>query len=162
MLFTITTEARVKVTGNNNKKAGGNGNGGNNKKFSAKNLEHFKKLLLAKRYEIIGDVNEMHDEALKNSRMDAAGDLSAMPIHMADIGTDTYQQELALGLMEGERKLLQQIDEALDRINQGTYGICLGTGKRIGRARLEARPWARYSVEYARMIENGLAPGEPQ
>jgi RNA polymerase-binding protein DksA len=160
VLFIVTIEVRVNVTGNNNKRA--EGNGGNNKKISAKDLEHFKKLLLAKRREIIGDVNEMHDEALKNPRIDAAGDLSAMPIHMADIGTDTYQQELALGLMEGERKLLQQIDEALGRINQGTYGICLGTGKRISKARLEARPWARYSVEYARMIEKGLAPGEPQ
>jgi len=150
----------VKVTDNNKTKGGTNG--GNNKKISAKNLEHFKELLLAKRRELIGDVNEIHDEALKNSRIDAAGDLSAMPIHMADIGTDNYQQELTLGLMEGERKLLQQIDEALDRINKDTYGICLGTGKRIGRTRLEAKPWARYSVEYARMIENGLAPGEPQ
>lgn len=150
----------MKVSGNSKNKNGGNG--GNNKKISAKNLEHFKKLLLAKRREILGDVNEMQDEALKNSRIDAAGDLSAMPIHMADIGTDTYQQELALGLMESERKLLQKIDEAIDRVNKGTYGICLGTGKRICRARLEARPWTRYSVGYARMIENGLAPGEPQ
>jgi RNA polymerase-binding protein DksA len=152
------------VTSNNKKspRSKGSRNGGNHKKLSAKDLEHFKQLLLAKRRELIGDVNEIHDETLKNSRIDAAGDLSAMPIHMADIGTDNYQQELALGLMDGERKLLRQIDEALDRIDRGTYGICVGTGKSIGRARLEAKPWARYSVEYARMIENGQAPGEPQ
>jgi DnaK suppressor protein len=149
------------VAGNNNKRKSSKG-GENHRKLTAKDLEHFRELLLAKRRELVGDVNEIHDEALKNSRIDAAGDLSAMPIHMADIGTDNYQQELALGLMDSERKLLRQIDEALDRINQGTYGICVGTGKSIGRARLEARPWARYSVEYARMIENGLAPGEPQ
>jgi len=148
------------VAGNNKRRA--NKQGGNHRKPTAKDRKYFKELLLAKRRDLVGDVNEMCDEALKNSRIDAAGDLSAMPIHMADIGTDNYQQQLALDLMDGERKLLRQIDEALNRINTGTYGICIGTGKRIGRARLEAKPWARYSVEYARMIENGLAPGEPQ
>jgi DnaK suppressor protein len=154
----------IKVASNNKKLSNtkGSSNGGNHRKLSAKDIEHFKQLLLAKRSEIVGDVNEMHDETLKNSRIDAAGDLSAMPIHMADLGTDNYQQELALGLMDSERKLLRQIDEALERINQGTYGTCLGTGKSIGRTRLEAKPWARYSVEYARMIENGQAPGEAQ
>jgi len=149
------------VTSNNKNSSNGKA-GGNHKKLSTRDIEHFKQLLMAKRLELIGDVNEMHDEALKNSRIDAAGDLSAMPIHMADIGTDTYQQELALDLMDGERKLLRQIDEALDRVDRGTYGTCVGTGKRIGKARLEAKPWARYSVEYARMIETGQAPGEPQ
>ncbi|MFA5252947.1 MAG: TraR/DksA C4-type zinc finger protein [Phycisphaerae bacterium] len=140
----------------NDKKSGVNG------KISASGLEHFKKLLLEKRRDLIGDVSEMHDEALRDSRMDAAGDLSAMPIHMADIGSDTYEQELALGLMDGERKLLRQIDEALERIYNGTYGICQGTGKIINKARLKAKPWAKYSVEYARLVETGQAPGEPQ
>jgi len=153
--------ARAKVVGDNNKRKNNSG-GGNHKKLSVADVEHFKELLLAKRRELVGDVNEIHNEALRKSRMDAAGDLSAMPIHMADMGTDTYQQELDVGLIDSERKLLRQVDEALDRINQGTYGTCLGTGKSIGKARLEAKPWARYSVEYARTIENGQAPGEPQ
>jgi DnaK suppressor protein len=149
------------VAGDNDKRKSSRGNG-NDRKLSASDIARFKELLLAKRRELVGDVSEIHDEALRNSRLDASGDLSAMPIHMADIGSDTYQQELAVGLMDGERKLLRQIDEALGRIETGTYGICLGTGKRIGKARLEAKPWARYSVEYARMIENGQVPGEPQ
>ena len=149
------------MAGDNNKRKNTKG-GGNHKRLSAADIDHFKALLLAKRRELVGDVNEIHNEALRNSRMDAAGDLSAMPIHMADIGTDTYHQELDVGLIDSERKLLRQIDEALDRINQGTYGTCLGTGKSIGKPRLEAKPWARYSVEYARIIENGQAPGEPQ
>jgi len=70
-------------------------------------MEHFKEILLLKRREIIGSVNEMEDEALKKSRLDASGDLSSMPIHMADIGTDNYEQEFALGLMDSERKLLK-------------------------------------------------------
>ncbi|MHC4084606.1 MAG: TraR/DksA family transcriptional regulator, partial [Planctomycetota bacterium] len=83
-------------------------------------------------------------------------DLSSMPIHMADIGTDNYEQEFALGLMDSERKLLREIDDALQRTEQGTYGICEGTGKQIRKARLEAQPWARYCVEYARKLEQGL------
>jgi DnaK suppressor protein len=128
------------------------------KKRSLSNTEkeHFRKLLLEKRREILRNVNGIEDEALKKSRLDATGDLSSMPIHMADIGTDNYEQEFALELMDSERKLLREIDDALGRIEQNTYGICEGTNKPIPKARLEAQPWARYCVEYARMLEQGL------
>ena len=124
-------------------------------------MERFQELLLQKRREILTNVNEMEDEVLKKSRLDAAGDLSSMPIHMADIGTDNYEQEFALGLMDSERKLLKEIDDALQRIEDKTYGICEGTGKPIPKARLKAQPWARYCVEYARMLEEGLI-AEPE
>ena len=120
-------------------------------------IEHFTTLLLAKRLELIGDVNSIENDTLKKSRLDASGDLSSMPIHMADIGTDNYEQEFSLGLMDSERKLLQEITYALQRIEDRTYGICEGTGEVIPKVRLEAKPWARYSVEYARRIEKGLA-----
>ena len=126
--------------------------------LTSADTEHFKKMLLEKRREILNNVNEIEDEALKKSRIDATGDLSSMPIHMADIGTDNYEQEFALGLIDSERKLLREIDEALGRIEQQTYGICEGTGKPIPKARLEAQPWAKYCVEYARMLEQGLVP----
>jgi len=119
-------------------------------------------MLLEKRREILLNVNEMEDEALKKSRLDASGDLSSMPIHMADIGTDNYEQEFTLGLMDSERKLLREIDDALQRIEERTYGICEGTGKPIPKARLEAQPWARYCVEYARMLEQGLVTEQEQ
>jgi RNA polymerase-binding protein DksA len=124
--------------------------------LSSADLKYFRELLLEKRREILNNVNEIEGEALKKSRMDATGDLSSMPIHMADIGTDNYEQEFALGLMDSERKLLREIDEALERIDEKTYGICEGTGKPIPKARLKAQPWARYCVEYARMLEQGL------
>ena len=124
-------------------------------RLTAADIVRFKKMLLEKRHEIVGNVNEMKDEALKKSRPDASGDLSSMPIHMADIGTDNYEQEFALGLMDSERKLLREIDDALQRIEQQTYGICKATGKPIAKARLEAMPWARYCVEYVRMLEQG-------
>lgn len=121
-----------------------------------KQIDHFRQLLLEKRAELIGDVNSMETEALRTSRMDATGDLSSMPIHMADIGTDNYEQEFALGLMDSERKLLREILDALTRIDEGVYGVCEGTGQAIPLARLEANPWARYCVQYAEMVEKGL------
>jgi RNA polymerase-binding protein DksA len=127
--------------------------------LAAADIERFKQMLLEKRREILANVNEMEDEALKKSRLDASGDLSSMPIHMADIGTDNYDQEFTLGLMDSERKLLKEIDDALQRIEQGTYGICKGTGRQIQKARLEAQPWARYCVEYAEKLERGLVTG---
>ena len=119
--------------------------------------DHFRQLLMQKRRELLVNVNEIEDEALKKSRLDASGDLSSMPIHMADLGTDNYEQEFALELRESEIKLLREIDAALMRIENKTYGICEGTGQQIPKARLEAKPWARFCVEYARLIEQGLA-----
>jgi RNA polymerase-binding protein DksA len=129
--------------------------------LTAGDIEIFKQMLLQKRREILRNVNEFEDEALKQSRLDASGDLSSMPIHMADLGTDNYEQEFALGLMDSERKLLKEIDDALERIEQGTYGICEGTGRPILKARLKAQPWARYCVDYARLLEH-RAPKEPE
>ncbi len=118
-------------------------------------LEHFRQLLLAKRREILGDVGAMESEAFKNQDSQ-----SVSPMHMADVGTDNFEQEFTLGLVESERQLLREIQEALDRIDEGTYGICLATGKPIGKARLNATPWAKYCIEYARQLESnpGFAP----
>ncbi len=126
------------------------------KRLSAAEVEVFKDMLLEKRRELIGDVNTIENEALKKSRLDASGDLSSMPIHMADIGSDNFEQEFMLGLMDGERRMLGEISEALKRIADGSYGICQGTGDVIARPRLRAKPWARYCIEYATMVENGL------
>lgn len=121
-------------------------------------MNEFRELLLAKRREIIGDMGSLSEGALGINRQEAAGDLSLMPNHMADLGTDNWEQEFNLGLMENQRQVLREIDEALERIANGTYGICLGTGKPITKARLRAKPWAKYCIEYARLREsNGLS-----
>ena len=123
--------------------------------LTQQDFEHFRQLLLDKRAELLGDVNSIESEALKKSRLDAAGDLSSMPIHMADLGTDNFEQEFSLGLMASERKLLSEINAALKRIDDGTFGICEGTGELISRNRLEANPWARFTIEYASRMEKG-------
>jgi DnaK suppressor protein len=127
---------------------------GNDSRLSPQDLNRFREMLLAKRTRLAGDVDNMKDDALKQSRTDAAGDLSCMPIHMADIGSDNFEQEFTLGLIQNEQNLLKEIDEALERIQKGTFGICMGTGKPIGKARLKLEPWAKYSIEYVRQMES--------
>ena len=100
----------------------------------------------------------MADEALGNSRSEACGDLSMMPLHLADIGTDQYEREFTLGLMKSERQTLEEIDEALARVREGTYGVCLGTHQPIAKARLEVKPWARHSITYSRLLESRGRP----
>ena len=116
-------------------------------------LAHFKALLIKKYRESVGDVNDIEDGAMHKSRQDAAGDLSSMPIHMADIGSDNFEQEFSLGLMDNERDIVNEVLMAMQRIDEGTYGMCEGTGEPIPKARLEAFPWVRYCVRYAEMIE---------
>lgn len=121
-------------------------------------VEEFREILINKRRQILGDMGSLTNEALNKNRRDAAGDLSSMPIHMADLGSDNYEMEFTLGLIESERGVLREIDEALERIKNGTYGICLGTGRPIGKARLRAKPWAKYCYEYTLAQETGRAP----
>ena len=126
-------------------------------KLTAKELASFRELLVEKLKEITGDVNHIESGALKTSRQDSAGDLSSMPIHMADIGSDNYEQEFALGLMDTERKIVHEIYEALKRIQEGTYGVCEGTGEPIPKIRLKGIPWTRYCLKFAELVEKGLA-----
>ena len=126
-------------------------------KLTAKELASFRELLVEKLKEIVGDVQHIESGALKTSRQDSAGDLSSMPIHMADIGSDNYEQEFSLGLMDSERKIVREIHEAIKRIQEGTYGICEGTGEPIPKMRLKGIPWTRYCVKFAELVEKGMA-----
>lgn len=118
--------------------------------FTSRELEHFRDLLLAKRRELIGDMSAMEREALRTS---GASNLSNLPIHMADMGTDNYEQEFTLGLVQKDRDLLKEINLALAKMQNGSYGLCEGTGQPINKERLEYQPWARYSVEHQRKME---------
>lgn len=115
-------------------------------------IEEFKAILLAKRNELLGNVSYMENDALREGR----SDLSSMPIHMADLGTDSYEQEFTLELMDSERKVIAEIDYALNRIEEGTYGICEVDGEPIPKQRLEAIPWTRFCVGCAGLLEKGM------
>ncbi|MFC1781797.1 TraR/DksA family transcriptional regulator [Planctomycetota bacterium] len=121
----------------------------NNNCLTTQEIEKFRVLLLEKRNELLGNVLYMEKDALREDR----SDLSNIPIHMADLGTDSYEQEFTLELMDSERKLISEIDKALDRIEEGTYGICQVNGEQIPKRRLEAIPWTRYCVSCANLSE---------
>ena len=125
-------------------------------KMLKKELDVFKELLLEKRHALVGNVTGLEKEALKSGN----GSHSAMPIHMADVGSDAFQQDFSLGLAETERARLLEIDAALVRIQDKTYGICQATGKPIPKARLKAKPWAKFTVEAARANERAAAAAE--
>jgi len=117
--------------------------------LARKELTAYKALLLEKRRHIVGMVSGLETEALRSS----GGNLSNMPIHMADVGTDVFEQDFTLGMAATERELIVEIDAALERIVARTYGVCQKTGKPIPKARLQAKPWAKYTIEAARMAE---------
>ncbi len=121
-------------------------------KMPKKELDQYRDLLLQERARLLGLVHGIEDEALRSK----GGNLSNMPLHMADVGTDTFDQDLALGMAETERKLLNEINSALKRVEQKTYGMCEMTGKPIPKTRLKAKPWARYTIDAARKVESGL------
>lgn len=124
--------------------------------LSAKELRAFREILLTKRTELCGDVQHLTDEALNKSG-GACGERSSMPIHMADLGSDTWEKEFTLGLIANEQARVREIDAALERIEKRTYGVCLATHNKIEIARLRAKPWAKYCIEYARAREEGRA-----
>lgn len=117
--------------------------------LSPEQLAEFRELLLRKRQALIKDITGMETEALRGG----SGALSNMPSHLAEQGSEAYDQSLSLDLAAADRKLLREIDDALKRIAEETYGICEHTLKPIKLERLRELPWARYSIEAAREIE---------
>ncbi|MCF6151714.1 MAG: transcriptional regulator [Candidatus Kuenenia stuttgartiensis] len=115
----------------------------------------YRKLLLSLREKLVGKVDYMQEETLKKSRQDASGDLSNVPIHMADVGTDNYERELMIELMQSGEDSVRSIDDALERIEEGTFGICEACEKKINRERLKAVPYASLCVNCQREEELG-------
>jgi DnaK suppressor protein len=116
-------------------------------------MQVYKDQLLILRARLRGDVNHMADSALRKSRSEANGDLSSMPIHMADIGSDNFEQEFTLSLMENDGGTLTQIEASLERIEEGTYGQCEDCGMKIPKSRLNAIPYAILCVRCAQQQE---------
>lgn len=123
-------------------------------KLNKKEIEYFKKKLLSKRNESLTVIKELQNEALReSSKSEKTGDLSDMPIHMADVGSDTFEQELDLGQLEKERETIREIDHALEKIENNNYGFCETDGQMISKKRLDAEPWARNCLKCQAELE---------
>src|SRR5438477_3358134 len=87
-------------------------------------FDGYRQQLLTLRSRLNGDVSHLTDEALRKTGGEASGSLSNTPIHMADLGTDNFEQEFTLGLIQSEEQVLDEIAAALERLKQGTFGRC--------------------------------------
>lgn len=109
-------------------------------------MEKYRKLLLEKRARIIEDIKELR-ESSKDTIKDSTGDLSSYSYHMADLGTDAQEREKKYQLASKSGRLLYHLDEAIRRIDNGTYGKCHECGKDIKKSRLNIVPHARFCIE---------------
>jgi RNA polymerase-binding transcription factor DksA len=116
-------------------------------------FKRYHKLLIDLRSHLTEDIERHSEETLKRSSKDDAGDLSAYGQHMADAGTDTFDRDFALSMVASEQEALAEIDAAIKRIHDGTYGVCEITQKPIAKERLMAVPFTRYSAEAQKNIE---------
>lgn len=111
------------------------------------------KALVALRERVLDGLALHSQDTLKRSSKEDSGDLSGYGQHMADAGTDTFDRDFALSLLSSEQDALFEIEEAIQRIINGTYGICEITGVAIGKERLKAVPFTRYSLEGQKQLE---------
>jgi RNA polymerase-binding protein DksA len=125
------------------------------KKFNKKELVHFKKLILKKKEEILEDIQHICEDTLKKSQRDASGDISGYTYHMADVATDTYDREFSLGLASNERQMFYELDDALKKIDEGTFGMCEECKSPITKIRLKAVPYARLCLKCQEKKEKG-------
>jgi RNA polymerase-binding protein DksA len=123
------------------------------KAMGKKDQEFFRKLLLNLRDRIVDEISFLAGENLNHSQREASGDLSNYGMHMADQGTDNFDREFALSLVSNEQEVLYEIDDALHRIDGGTYGLCEATGKQIEFERLKVLPYARLCREAQELSE---------
>lgn len=113
----------------------------------------YKEKLQAIRARLRGDVTTMAEVALRKSGIEGS-DSNAMPIHMAELGSDNFEQEFTLGLMEAEEGTLDLIDAALARIDNGRFGRCIRCDGAIPKARLNAIPYTPVCIKCAEQQEN--------
>ena len=115
-------------------------------------IKQFRQLLLTERAKLVSEIRSIAQDASKSPR-EASGDLSAYTLHMADMAADTYERELSMNIVSSEQELLYQIDDALKRLDDGTYGVCTQCNKPITMSRLKAVPYASMCVACQRAKE---------
>ncbi len=122
-------------------------------KMKKTEIKPYKEMLLILRVRLRGDVSTLADAALSSSGKGNSGS-SAVPSHMADMGSDTFEQDNTILLMHNEGETLVQIEGALERIEAGVYGSCIECDGKIPKTRLKAIPYTPYCVKCASELES--------
>ena len=115
--------------------------------MNKKDLEHFRRIINKKKNELFAELGYLETSAMSSTTKDQSGDLSSYSFHMADQGTDTMDREMAFTFASREGRYLHHLNEALERIENGTYGKCRSCGGDISKARLEAVPHATQCIK---------------
>jgi len=123
--------------------------------MKSEELDAFRRTLETLRSRLRGDLDQMTDEALRRNLVNGSGNLSNVPLHMADVGTENYDQEFTLELIENEQGTLEMVNEALARLDKGKFGLCVECSEAIPKPRLQAIPYTRHCIRCARVVENG-------
>jgi DnaK suppressor protein len=116
-------------------------------------LKTFQATLVALRARLRGDVSHLANEALRSNGAESSGNLSSAPLHLADLGSDSFEQEFTLSLLQNQEQVLLEISDALERIRQGSFGRCEECHNPIHKARLQALPYTRHCVACARKLQ---------
>ena len=117
--------------------------------MTKKDLQKFEKLLLAERDRLVGSIRTIEDASRHESGRDYSGDLSSY----AETGTDNFELETALNIASGESEWLKDVAEALERVREGSYGVCEMCEKDIPKKRLEVFPSAKHCVQCKEQLE---------
>ena len=128
------------------------------KNVTDQELKSFKKTLQNLQARLNDGLDRVKGDTLNKSSKESSGDLSGYSLHMADQATDNYDREFTLNLANNEQEILYKIDEALKRIDEKTFGICLECSKPINKARLKVVPFAEYCVPCQSLDEKGKRP----
>lgn len=118
-------------------------------------IKRYQQRLLRMAGQTGGAVASLEDDARASIGGSSSGNLSSTPMHLADLGSEAYTQELNATLLENEEHILHEIREALDRIDRGTFGLCENCQKQIIKGRLDAMPYARYCTPCAEQLHDG-------
>jgi RNA polymerase-binding transcription factor DksA len=123
--------------------------------MNRREMEKYRELLRDLIERVRGDYAALEEEARMGTGGEAGGSLSNAPMHLGDLGTEQYMQELGATLLENEREIRTEVVAALRRIDAGTYGRCENCGREIPRERLEALPYTRYCTRCSAALQAG-------
>ncbi len=120
--------------------------------LSRDQVKQFRQLLITERVKLVEEIKSIAKDVSTSPR-EASGDLSAYTVHMADMAADTYERELSMNIASSEQQILYQIDEALKRLDDGSFGLCQQCNQPIAVSRLKAVPYASLCIECQRAKE---------